>query len=112
MKAYCVYSVLYILPTAPLTLTHLYSLIYLYLRWHVVSLPVEFFRWLYERFRLPFAPIYGGFPVKFRTYLGDPIPYDPNVNAVELAAKVSMPFEYDVLNRGALTGEAALHKCI
>ncbi|CAL8278648.1 unnamed protein product [Lota lota] len=49
---------------------------------------LKFFRWLYERFRLPFAPIYGGFPVKFRTYLGDPIPYDPNINAVELAAKV------------------------
>ncbi|KAI1901406.1 hypothetical protein AGOR_G00034110 [Albula goreensis] len=43
------------------------------------------FRWFYERFRLPVAPLYGGFPVKFRTYLGDPIPYDPNVTAAELA---------------------------
>lgn len=43
------------------------------------------FRWVYERFRLPVAPVYGGFPVKFRTYLGDPIPYDPNVTAAELA---------------------------
>lgn len=48
-----------------------------------------FFRWLYERFRLPAAPVYGGFPVKFRTFLGDPIPYEPNVNAAELAHKVS-----------------------
>ncbi|XP_028987299.1 transmembrane protein 68 isoform X2 [Betta splendens] len=34
------------------------------------------------------TPVYGGFPVKFRTYLGDPIPYDPNIGAAELAEKV------------------------
>lgn len=44
---------------------------------------------MYERFRLPVAPVYGGFPVKFRTFLGDPIPYDPDINAAELAEKVS-----------------------
>ncbi|XP_031730815.1 DGAT1/2-independent enzyme synthesizing storage lipids isoform X4 [Anarrhichthys ocellatus] len=49
---------------------------------------LRFFRWVYERFRLPIAPVYGGFPVKFRTFLGDPIPYEPNVNAAELAEKV------------------------
>ncbi|XP_060761209.1 transmembrane protein 68 [Neoarius graeffei] len=49
---------------------------------------LRFFRWMYERFRLPIAPIYGGFPVKFRTYLGDPIPYDPKLTAAELAEKV------------------------
>ncbi|XP_048020726.1 transmembrane protein 68 isoform X2 [Megalobrama amblycephala] len=49
---------------------------------------LRFYRWVYERFRLPIAPIYGGFPVKFRTYLGDPIPYDPKLNAAELAEKV------------------------
>uniref|UniRef100_A0A3Q4GKU8 Transmembrane protein 68 n=1 Tax=Neolamprologus brichardi TaxID=32507 RepID=A0A3Q4GKU8_NEOBR len=56
---------------------------------------VRFFRWVYERFRLPIAPVYGGFPVKFRTFLGDPIPYDPNIDAAELAQKVSkllLPF--------------------
>uniref|UniRef100_A0A8C3TEU2 Phospholipid/glycerol acyltransferase domain-containing protein n=2 Tax=Chelydra serpentina TaxID=8475 RepID=A0A8C3TEU2_CHESE len=45
------------------------------------------FRWLYEYSRLPIVPLYGGFPVKFRTYIGDPIPYDPNVTAEELAEK-------------------------
>ncbi|XP_036375103.1 transmembrane protein 68-like [Megalops cyprinoides] len=45
------------------------------------------FRWVYERFRVPVAPVYGGFPVKFRTYLGDPIQYDPNITAAELADK-------------------------
>nr|XP_044600125.1 transmembrane protein 68 isoform X1 [Equus asinus] len=47
----------------------------------------RFFRWLYEKFRYPFAPMYGGFPVKLRTYLGDPIPYDPKITAEELAEK-------------------------
>ncbi|GAA6099677.1 transmembrane protein 68 [Tachysurus ichikawai] len=49
---------------------------------------LRFFRWIYERFRFPFVPVYGGFPVKFRTYLGDPIPYDPKLTAAELAEKV------------------------
>ncbi|KAG2458488.1 TMM68 protein, partial [Polypterus senegalus] len=49
---------------------------------------IKFFRWLYEKFRLPIVPVYGGFPVKFRTYLGDPIPYDPNLTATELTEKV------------------------
>lgn len=44
-------------------------------------------RWLYELSRLPVLPPYGGFPVKFRTYIGEPIPYDPNITAVELAQK-------------------------
>lgn len=46
------------------------------------------FKWLYERTRWPIVPIYGGFPVKFCTYIGDPIPYDPNISAEELAEKV------------------------
>lgn len=55
-----------------------------------LKIPLGFYRWVYERFRLPIAPIYGGFPVKFRTYLGDPIPYDPKLNAAELAEKVGL----------------------
>uniref|UniRef100_A0ABI7XR37 Phospholipid/glycerol acyltransferase domain-containing protein n=1 Tax=Felis catus TaxID=9685 RepID=A0ABI7XR37_FELCA len=47
------------------------------------------FRWLYEKFRYPFAPMYGGFPVKLRTYLGEPIPYDPKITAEELAEKMA-----------------------
>ncbi|XP_007231136.3 transmembrane protein 68 [Astyanax mexicanus] len=49
---------------------------------------LRFFRWVYERFRVPIAPVYGGFPVKFHTFLGRPILYDPNVTATELAEKV------------------------
>nr|XP_056710052.1 transmembrane protein 68-like [Euleptes europaea] len=44
-------------------------------------------RWLYELVRWPIVPPYGGLPVKFRTYIGEPIPYDPNITAVELAKK-------------------------
>ncbi|XP_009083616.1 transmembrane protein 68-like [Serinus canaria] len=47
----------------------------------------RFFRQLYESTRLPFTPPYGGLPVKFRTYIGKPIPYDPNITAEELVEK-------------------------
>ncbi|XP_010221425.1 PREDICTED: transmembrane protein 68-like [Tinamus guttatus] len=47
----------------------------------------RFLRQLYESTRLPFTPPYGGIPVKFRTYIGEPIPYDPNITAEELVEK-------------------------
>uniref|UniRef100_A0A8B9S3U0 Transmembrane protein 68 n=1 Tax=Apteryx owenii TaxID=8824 RepID=A0A8B9S3U0_APTOW len=48
---------------------------------------IKIFRSLYEHLRLPVVPMYGGFPVKLRTFLGEPIPYEPNVTAEELTAK-------------------------
>ncbi|XP_062986804.1 DGAT1/2-independent enzyme synthesizing storage lipids-like [Elgaria multicarinata webbii] len=48
---------------------------------------LKIFRWIYEYFRLPIVPMYGNFPVKLRTYIGDPIPYEPNTTAEELAKK-------------------------
>ncbi|XP_062986805.1 DGAT1/2-independent enzyme synthesizing storage lipids-like [Elgaria multicarinata webbii] len=42
---------------------------------------------LYEKYRMPVVPIYGGFPVKWNTYIGEPIPYDPNTTAEELVKK-------------------------
>ncbi|XP_032079363.1 transmembrane protein 68-like [Thamnophis elegans] len=50
-------------------------------------------KWLYEHFRLLVLPIYGGFPVKFRTYIGEPIPYDPNITAKELSEKAKIALE-------------------
>lgn len=47
-------------------------------------------RWLYEHIKIPVLPPYGGLPVKFRTYIGEPIPYDPNITAEELAKKVRL----------------------
>uniref|UniRef100_A0A8C0UVG7 Transmembrane protein 68-like n=1 Tax=Cyanistes caeruleus TaxID=156563 RepID=A0A8C0UVG7_CYACU len=48
---------------------------------------IKILRSLYERIRLPVVPLYGGFPVKLRTFIGEPIPYDPNMTAEELAEK-------------------------
>ncbi|NXG12564.1 TMM68 protein, partial [Sakesphorus luctuosus] len=48
---------------------------------------IRVLRSLYERIRLPVVPLYGGFPVKLRTFIGEPIPYEPNMTAEELAAK-------------------------
>ncbi|XP_050794905.1 transmembrane protein 68-like [Gopherus flavomarginatus] len=54
---------------------------------------IGFFRWFYECSRLPLIPVYGGFPVKLRTYVGDPIPYDPNITATELVEKTKIALE-------------------
>jgi len=43
---------------------------------------------LYEMIRLPCVPMYGGFPVKLITYVGDPIPYDASLSAEQLAETV------------------------
>jgi len=51
------------------------------------------FRSLYEWTRLPFVPFYGGFPVKLKTYVGEPIPYDPSVTPEELAQKTKTAIE-------------------
>ncbi|KAM6349906.1 TMM68 protein, partial [Podargus strigoides] len=48
---------------------------------------IKIFRSLYERIRLPVVPFYGGFPVKLRTFIGEPIPYEPNITAEELTTK-------------------------
>jgi hypothetical protein len=43
---------------------------------------------LYEVTRLPVAPIFGGFPVKLRTFIGEPIPFDPSDTPETLRDKV------------------------
>ncbi|XP_042320605.1 transmembrane protein 68-like isoform X1 [Sceloporus undulatus] len=50
-------------------------------------------RWLYEKTRSLVFPVYGLFPVKFRTYIGQPISYDPNVTAEELVEKTKIAME-------------------
>lgn len=54
-----------------------------------VSLGRRIWLKLYAWTKFPFAPIYGGFPVKMRTHLGAPIPYDENLTPEELQTKVS-----------------------
>ncbi|XP_015588937.1 transmembrane protein 68 [Cephus cinctus] len=48
---------------------------------------------LYAATRFPFVPIYGGFPVKLTTYVGNPIPYDGNLTPEELRTKVATALE-------------------
>ncbi|XP_062986796.1 DGAT1/2-independent enzyme synthesizing storage lipids-like [Elgaria multicarinata webbii] len=62
-------------------------------------------RWLYEHIRLFALPPYGGFPVKFRTYIGEPIPYDPNVNAVELATKTKTALQSLIKKHQQIPGD-------
>ncbi|KAF9794420.1 hypothetical protein SFRURICE_009676, partial [Spodoptera frugiperda] len=48
---------------------------------------------IYATFRMPLAPVYGGFPVKLITHLGKPIPYDPELTPEQLQRKVAHAIE-------------------
>jgi len=47
-----------------------------------------FWQWIYQKTHLPCVPVYGGFPVKLDTYIGEPIPFDESHTAESLASKV------------------------
>ena len=49
---------------------------------------IELFRQVYERTRWPILPMYGGFPVKLRTIIGEPIKFDQSLTPQSLAKKV------------------------
>lgn len=55
-----------------------------------VNFARKFFLRLYAFTKFPFAPIYGGFPVKLVTHIGKPIPYDPSLSPEQLQMKVSI----------------------
>lgn len=54
-----------------------------------ISFGRSWFQKLYQKFRLPIVPIFGGFPVKMRTIIGKPIPYDPDLTPEQLATKTA-----------------------
>ncbi|XP_037937980.1 transmembrane protein 68 [Teleopsis dalmanni] len=56
---------------------------------------------IYNWIRVPVYPIYGGFPVKLRTYLGKPIEYDENLTPEELQIKVAAALE-ELINKHQL----------
>ncbi|XP_054728160.1 transmembrane protein 68 isoform X1 [Anastrepha obliqua] len=58
----------------------------------------KFFLKLYNAVRIPVYPIYGGFPVKFRTFVGRPIPYDGTLTPEELQLKVAAALE-ELINK-------------
>lgn len=47
------------------------------------------FRKIYEKTKLPLLPLYGGFPVKLRTIVGKPIPYDPEATPEEVGERAA-----------------------
>eukprot|EP00092_Neocalanus_flemingeri_P071266 GFUD01087582.1.p1 GENE.GFUD01087582.1~~GFUD01087582.1.p1 ORF type:complete len:370 (+),score=92.61 GFUD01087582.1:112-1221(+) len=44
----------------------------------------RFFYWLFEKTRLPLRPVFGGFPVKLRTHIGEPIYPEPGMTPEEM----------------------------
>ncbi|KAH0548373.1 transmembrane protein 68 [Cotesia glomerata] len=48
---------------------------------------------IYALTRFPFAPIYGGFPVKLVTYIGKPIDYQEGLNPDQVKLKVAEALE-------------------
>ncbi|CAD5219814.1 unnamed protein product [Bursaphelenchus okinawaensis] len=53
----------------------------------------KLFRGLYEKSRLPLCPIYGGFPVKMITYLGEPVSFDESYTPEEIKMVVKEKVE-------------------
>ncbi|XP_036224893.1 DGAT1/2-independent enzyme synthesizing storage lipids isoform X3 [Bactrocera oleae] len=58
----------------------------------------NFFMKLYNAVRIPVYPIYGGFPVKFRTFIGRPLEYDGTLTPEELQLKVAAALE-ELINK-------------
>uniref|UniRef100_A0A914XKQ9 Phospholipid/glycerol acyltransferase domain-containing protein n=1 Tax=Plectus sambesii TaxID=2011161 RepID=A0A914XKQ9_9BILA len=48
----------------------------------------RFFRWIYEKTRVPLCPIYGGFPVKMITHLRPPIHFSSSMTPEEVRKRV------------------------
>lgn len=53
----------------------------------------SFWKWLYLKTRLPLIPLYGNFPVKMRTFIGEPIEYDSSYTPEQLAQKTQLAIE-------------------
>ncbi|KAJ8669028.1 hypothetical protein QAD02_000287 [Eretmocerus hayati] len=62
-----------------------------------VSWGRRFWLKLYAMTRFPLVPIYGGFPVKLKTFVGKPIPYDGSLSPEELQVKVAAELN-DLIN--------------
>ncbi|XP_071952293.1 DGAT1/2-independent enzyme synthesizing storage lipids-like [Antedon mediterranea] len=62
------------------------------------------FKWLYEKTRLPIVPIYGGFPVKLRTFIGDPIVCKAGTTAEQLALECRNALEQLIVEHQKIPG--------
>ena len=54
----------------------------------------RFFKFIYDRYRLPLMFIYGGFPVKLKTIVGKPIVFTPDTTPQQLSEKVCAFFGF------------------
>jgi len=77
----------------------------------VMSFPAWLWAALYQRFRLPFAPIYGGFPVKLVTYLGPAIHPEEGESPEALAARVRAGVEALIARHQRLPGNILAALC-
>ncbi|CAO1425489.1 unnamed protein product [Diamesa hyperborea] len=59
---------------------------------------------MYNFVRFPVRPIYGGFPVKFRTHLGQPILYEEGVTPQQLQEKVAAAIEDLIVQNQRIPG--------
>lgn len=72
---------------------------------------------IYEKTKLPVVPVYGGFPVKLKTIIGNPIPYDPTVTPEQLAKRTHDEIDKLIKQHQRLPGSIThalldrLHKC-
>lgn len=73
-----------------------------------VSIGRRLFLKLYAWTKFPFAPLYGGFPVKMITHIGKPIYYDPNLTPEELQKKVATAIEELIQRHQRLPGNILL----
>jgi len=58
----------------------------------------------YNLTRIPVCPIYGGFPVKFKTHLGPPIYYEEGITPKELQEKTAAAIEKLIVENQRIPG--------
>jgi hypothetical protein len=73
-----------------------------------IGIAKKLFIKLYNWTRFPVRPIYGGFPVKFRTHLGKPIAFDPTLSPEQLQEKVALAIE-ELINQNQRIPGSILH---
>jgi hypothetical protein len=69
-----------------------------------IGIAKRFFIKIYNFSKFPIRPIYGGFPVKFRTHLGKPIEYEPGITPEQLQEKVAAAIENLILHNQRIPG--------
>ena len=68
----------------------------------------RFMKYIYDKIRLPIAPIYGGFPVKMTSFIGDPIEYNSTDTPEELRDKCKNALEALITKHQRVPGSICL----